>query len=277
MFRLFQRRKLHSITGLCCDKLTLLSVSEQIKPMSQVEFDMANQSLEELYDWLADKVSTNIGYGGHFNLQQAAKHRLLDTVAALMESASLPVLFANDGESLLHALPMVASQGRELGFIHISRSLDIKPTLEPEKGSLFHFVLQRSQQSRLFCLGVDSDNQDPKLLDYAEDLGCDWLSVNECHFRSRFNVKQQLSHYLSHCDDVVINIDLASLQPVTRLESDTLIEVQMVNRVLRQVLLSGKVRLVQFVGYKDKHIYSKETLGVVNGLASLFPSHHRAA
>ncbi len=52
---------------------------------------------------------------------------------------------------------------------------------------------------------------------------------------------------------------------------------QMVMRVLRQVVLSKKVKLVQLVGAKDKLIYSKQTKEIVDELCALSPDVFHAA
>ncbi|CSI42514.1 arginase/agmatinase/formimionoglutamate hydrolase [Vibrio cholerae] len=51
----------------------------------------------------------------------------------------------------------------------------------------------------------------------------------------------------------------------------------MVLRVLRQMILSGKVRYIQLVGAKDKLIYSKQAKEIVDELMNLAPHLVHAA
>ncbi|RTZ17940.1 arginase [Vibrio aquaticus] len=277
MFGLFRRNKVTSLTGVLSHRLVLLTASEKLKPMKQVDFEMADQSLEEAFDWVSDIGGQHWSNGGHFNLvaQPSGQYQL--HLSRFLGSEALPVLLTNNCETLLHSLPLLNSNHRELGIIHIGRQFELTASLEPVQGSAFHFALSRYNECRLFCLGVDLSQQDERTLEYAEDLGCDWMSLDECRFSHRLQVKQQLATYLSHCDEVVVNIDLASLYPVSRLERGSALDIQVVARMIRQLLFSGKVRQVQLVGYKDKHLYSKQTQIILHELAQMFPSTHRAA
>lgn len=69
-------------------------------------------------------------------------------------------------------------------------------------------------------------------------------------FLNRTQLKAQLSGYIEHCEQLVINIDLASLVPGNGLETHKVLDNQVVLRVLRQMILSGKVRYIQLVGAK---------------------------
>lgn len=277
MFGLFRRNKAENITGILSHRLVLLSVSEKLKPMKQVDFEMADQSLEEMYQWIEELEGFGWLNGGHYNLevQPVSKYQLY--LSNYLGTEALPVIFTNNSETLLHSLPLLHSNRKELGIIHIGRNFELKASLEPDQGSAYHFALSRYNECRLFCLGIDLAQHSERLLEYAEDLGCDWMTNDECSFSNRFQVKNQLASYLAHCEDMIVNIDLSCLYPVSRLEKGTALDVQMVNRMLRQLLMSGKVRQVQLVGYKDKHLYSKQTQSILHQLTQLFPSNDRAA
>ncbi|EGA71594.1 hypothetical protein VISI1226_12446 [Vibrio sinaloensis DSM 21326] len=277
MFGLFRRNKTQSITGISSERLALLTVSEWLKPMKQVDFEMADQSLEEMYEWLSTLDKQSWLNGGHYNVTEQPSGKYQLHLSRFLGSEVLPVVLTNNCESLLYSLPLLHSPRKDLGIIHIGRQLELKASLEPDQGSAFHFALTRYNECRLFCLGIDAQAESDRALEYAEDLGCDWMTLPECSFGHRFQVKQQLASYLSHCEDIVVNIDLACLYPVSRLERGSALDVQMVNRMLRQMLISGKVRQIQLVGYKDKHLYSKQTQAILHELAALFPSSHRAA
>lgn len=277
MFGLFRRHNKHTTIGLTSHRLVMLSVSERLKPMAQVEFEMTNQSLEEMYQWVADSQGSHWFNGGHFNLSTQSRDDYQLSLSHCLGSQAMPVVLTNQCETLLYTLPLIQSSSRELGIVHVGRQFELKPSLELEQGSAFHFALSRYSECRLFCLGINALQQSERVLEYAEDLGCDWLSIEECSFPHRFQVKQQLATYLAHCDDIVVNIDLNSLYPLTRLEGHSALEVPMVNRMLRQLLLSNKVRQVQLVGYKDKHLYSKQTQSILHELGQLSPFRDRAA
>lgn len=277
MFGLFRRNKDQNLTGMLSHRLALLTVSEKLKPMKLVDFEMADQSLEEIYQWIEELDGFSWLNGGHYNLTAQPVTKYQHQLSRYLGTETLPVVFTNNSETILHSLPLLHSSRQELGIVHIGRDFELKASLEPVQGSAYHFALARYNECRLFCLGVDINQHLERLLEYAEDLGCDWMTGEECSFSHRFQVKNQLASFLAHCHDVVVNIDLSCLYPVSRLEQGTALDVQMVNRMIRQLLISGKVRQVQLVGYKDKHLYSKQTQSIMHELAQLFPFSHRAA
>ncbi|KAB1457987.1 arginase family protein [Vibrio panuliri] len=277
MFGLFRRNKTHSVTGVSSFSMVLMSVSQSIKPMKAVEFEMADQSLQDVFDWLAEQKNYRWLNGGHYMLSEQMIGRYQLNLSRYLGSHTLPVVFSNCTEGVLHALPLINKKGTELGIIHIGNQFEIKPTLEPELGSAYHFALARFNELRLFCMGIDSHRQNEKTLEYAEDLGCDWMTQAECQFSHRFLMKEQLASYLSHCDQVILNIDLASLCPPSLVGTDHYLDVQMVNRIIRQCLVSGKVKMVQLVGWKDKHIFAKSTLAILHELSGMVPTSDKVA
>lgn len=277
MFGLFRRNKAHQTSEISSHQLTLISVSEPLKSMKRVDFEMADQSLEDVYEWLSLHDKYCWFNGGHYNLNEQPIGKYQLQLSSYLGAKSLPVVLTNNTETLLYSLPLLASPRKELGIVHIGRQFELKACLEPDKGSAFHFALSRYSECRLFCLGIDGTQLDEQTAEYAEDLGCDWLTLEECSFGHRLSIKQQIASYLSHCDDIALNIDLDCLYPLSRIETGSAVDLQVMHRIVRQLLLSGKVRQIQLVGYKDKHLYSKQTLGLLRELAQVYPISHRAA
>lgn len=277
MFGLFRRNKILNPVGVSAYSMALMSAAQPIKPMKRVEFEMADQSLEDVFEWLTEQAHNRWVNGGHYSLSEQMIARYQLNLSRYLASNSLPVVFSNCTETMLHALPLLHSKDKELGIIHIGNQFEIKASLEPEIGSAYHFALARFSEFRLFCMGIHADSQNEKTLEYAEDLGCDWMTLPECQFSHRLDVKQKLTNYLAHCDEVVLNIDLQSLCPKSRLEGRDHLDIQMVSRILRQCLLSEKVKLVQLVGWKDKHLFAKSTLSILQELASMAPSSDKVA
>lgn len=276
MFGLFRRKKTRNSISSPAFSMVLMSISQSIKPMKQVEFEMADQSLQDVFDWLAEQEHSRWLNGGHYMLSEQMIGRYQLNLNRYLGSSTLPVVFSNCTEGVLHALPLL-NGGKALGIIHIGSQFEINPTLEPELGSAYHFALARFSDLHLFCMGINDARQNEKTLEYAEDLGCDWLMLSECQFGHRFYVKEQLTSYLAHCDQVVLNIDLASLCPQSYLGSERHLEVHMVSRIIRQSLMSGKVAMVQLVGWKDKHIFAKSTLSILQELAGIVPTNDKVA
>ena len=277
MFGLFRRKKTPSPVGVSPCSMALMSASLPIKLVKRVEFEMANQSLEDVFEWLTEQDHSRWLHAGHYLLTDQMVGRFQLSLSRYLGQNSLPVVFTNCTETMLHALPLLRTNEKKLSIIHIGNQFEIKASLEPELGSAYHFALARFSELRLFCMGIDARSQNEKSADYAEDLGCEWLTLAECQSAHRVHVKQRLANYLSHCDEVILNIDLESLCPKSRLEADRNLDVQMVTWIIRQCLMSDKVKMVQLVGRKDKHIFAKSTLSIVQELTRIVPSNDQVA
>ncbi|MGL4827901.1 MAG: arginase [Vibrio sp.] len=278
MLSLFKRYRLHRTSSHPTSTFGFMTVCQRVKPMSLVEFEFAQQSLDVASDWLYQQQSGWKTMDANHYLLEGQHHTAFQQ--ALNQSVAmgvLPVAFSNCHEVLLHSLPVLAQDNPSFGIVHIGHSFELKSSLDLQVGSAFHFALSRFSQAKLFCIGIDAEHINAQTLEYAEDLGCDWVSHEECGFLNRAQLKTQLSGYIEHCEQLVLNIDLASLVPSNGLESNKVLDNQVVLRVLRQIVLSGKVRYIQLVGAKDKLIYSKQTKEIVDELMSLAPHLVHAA
>lgn len=270
MLSLFKRYRLSRSAVLHISAFTFMTVCERVKPMSRVEFEFAQHSLELSSEWLYQQQSNpNYADAGHIVIEDKADFRFEDLISRNLALSSVPVVLANCHEVLLKALPVIVLDNDEVGIIHIGHELALKQSLEPQVGSVFHFALSRFANVRLFYMGIDPERVAGPMLEYAEDLGCNWVTHQESQFRHRSQLKTQLNHYMQHCDQLVLNIDLASLVPGRSLDDHAVLDLQMVLRVVRHAVLSGKVRMIQLVGAKDKLIYSKQTKAIVDELCAL--------
>lgn len=270
MLSLFKRYRLSRSAVPHISAFTFMTVCERVKPMSRVEFEFAQHSLELSSEWLYQQQSNpNYADAGHLVIEDNGDYRYQDLVSRHLALSSVPVVLANCHEVLLKALPVIVLDNDEVGIIHIGHEFALKQSLEPQVGSVFHFALSRFANVRLFCMGIDPERVSGPMLEYAEDLGCNWVTHQESQFRNRSQLKTQLNHYMQHCDQLVLNIDLVSLVPGRSLDDHAVLDLQMVLRVVRHAVLSGKVRMIQLVGAKDKLIYSKETKAIVDELCAL--------
>lgn len=272
MLSLFKRYRMARTPNQHVHPFTFMTLCERVKPMSQVEFEFAQQSLEFSSDWLYQHQANGCySDAGHMVVQNKNAAGFQDSLYQHLAARSLPVVLSNCHETLLNALPVMALDDQEVGLINIGHRFDLKQTLDLQLGSVFHFALTRYSNTRLFCLGIDESLQANQVVEYAEDLGVNWLTLSECSFRFRNNLKAQLASYIEHCDQLIISIDLASLVSTMGVDENHALDNQMVLRTLRQCVLSGKVKLIQLVGAKDKLIYSRQTKEVFDELFALSP------
>lgn len=271
MLSLFKRCRLNRSAAVPpMSAFTFMTACERVKPMSRVEFEFVQSSLELSSEWLYQpRRYPNYADGSHFVLEDASHFLYQNALSRNLALSSVPVVLANCHEVLLNALPVLVLDNEDVGIIHIGHEFGLKQTLEPQLGSVYHFALSRFSNVRLLCMGIDDKRVASETREYAQDLGCHWLTDLECQFRNRSQVKSRISHYMQRCEHLVLNIDLACLVPGRGLDDHAVLELSMVLRTVRHAVASGKVRMIQLVGAKDKLIYSKQTKAIVDELCTL--------
>ncbi len=257
---------------------SFMTVCEQIAPMSKGAFELADHSIENATEWLYEQhdhtTAANCGHFTHTNIENGDFQKALSLT---LSHHSIPVVVTNCAEVILSMLPIMATCQDDVGIVTIGHRMNLNQTLEPRLGSAFHFALSRYQNVRLFFAGVNERETKQETWEYAEDQGCDWVTEREFIFRNRNSVKQQVSNYLDHCDQVIITIDLGSLVTKNDIDVDMSLDIQMVLRTIRLCLVSGKVKAIQLVGDQDRLIYSKQTKAIIEELYQIAPLIDHAA
>ncbi len=257
---------------------SFMTVCEHLAPMSKGSFELADQSLENASEWLYQQHDHNTSVNcGHFTHEKLANGDFQEALRLSLSRHSIPVLVANCTETILSMIPVFVSNQDEVGIISIGHQMNLNQTLEPRLGSAFHFALSRYQNVRLFFAGLNEQDIKPEAWEYAEDLGCDWVMEREFTFRHRNSIKQQVSNYLDHCDQLIISVDLGSLVTKNNLDGNLPLDIQMVLRVIRLSVVSGKVKAIQLVGGSDRLIYSKQTKAIIEELYQIAPLINHAA
>lgn len=276
VFKQLWKRRYHPVLE---NKLAMLTVCETIKPLNYAQFEDAESLLDTAYDWLSAQQDSHLmRNAGHFSVTKDhhTKYPYFETLKAnqsfndkLIEQLTLgamPVVLTNCHETLLDVMPSLIIDNEEIGIININAHLLLDQCLDLTMGSMLHFALNRFNECRAFHVGIDRNRCDKKQLEYAEDMGCNWLLADEVHYRGRTMVKEQLARFISHCDKLVLTIDLPSISKHNSSSEKNKLDINMVLRVLRQCLASNKVLLVQLVGSEERHIYSKATQLLVQEL-----------
>ncbi len=280
MLSFFKRYKLQQTANTVVHHypFSFMTVCDYLAPMSKGAFELADQSLENASEWLYQQHDhTTAANCGHFTHTNSENGDFQQAFSLALSRHSIPVVVTNCTEAILTMLPVVVSDQSEVGIVSIGHHLNLNQTLEPRLGSAFHFALSRYQNVRLFFAGLSEQDIKHETLEYAEDQGCDWVTGREFIFRHRNNVKQQASNFLDHCDQIIMSIDLGSLVAKNNINSDISLELQMVLRVIRLCLVSGKVKAIQMVGDRDRLVYSKQTKAIIEELYQIAPLIDHAA
>ncbi|MGP8308459.1 arginase [Vibrio sp. YIC-376] len=280
MLSFFKRYKFHHTTKAPMHHypFSFMTVCEHVAPMSKGAFELADQSLDNASEWLYQQHDqTTAADCGHFTHTKLENGDFQEALSLSLSRHSIPVLVTNCTEAILSMLPVVVSCQDEVGIVSIGHKMHLKPTLEPRVGSAFHFALSRYQNVRLFFAGVNEQDIKQETWEYAEDQGCDWVTAREFTFRHRNNVKQQVSNYLDHCNQIIVSVDLGSLVAKNNLDGDMSLDIQMVLRTIRLCLVSGKVKAIQLVGDRDRLVYSRQTKAIIEELYQIAPLIDHAA
>lgn len=278
MISLFKRYRLNRTTRQARSMFGFMTVCQRIKPMTQVEFEFAQQSLEVAADWLYQQpLALKNAHVSDYVLDEQTQMGYQQELHQMFTHGVVPIAVTNCTEILLHSLALLPQDNSRFGIVNIGHHFELKQTLDLQVGSVFHYALSRFALAKLLCIGLDSEHAHPQTIEYAQDLGCDWVSYEECGFLNRSQLKAQLNHHMEQSDHLVLNIDLGCLVSGNRLDSHKVLDNQMVLSVLRHMLSSGKVRYIQLVGAKDKLIYSKQTKQIIDELISLAPQFVDAA
>ncbi|CAH0528927.1 arginase family protein [Vibrio hippocampi] len=257
--------------------LTLTTVNEWLKPVSRDLFEDSDALLETASEWLLEQgIAARIQHTGHFCLDndipsKLREQKLLSGLIKQIEQHRLPLLLCNQHEVILRALPYFSQQYSDVGIVNINLNLLMDPCVDVSANSMIHFALTRHQQCRAFHIGVDVASNSFANFEYAEDMGCDWLTLEEVTHRNKAMIKDQLSRFISHCDKLVVTIDLASIANVNDRVLKQKIDASLVFKLLRQCLASQKVLTIQLVGSNEQDIYSRTTQRLVQETTI----HHR--
>lgn len=249
--------------------LTITTVNEWFKPLTNTLFEDSDILLETASEWLLEQgVANQVQTAGHFCFRkgsdsQSLQQKLLTSLIQQIEEHRLPLLLSNQHEVLLKTLPYFTTQFEDIGIINVNLNLLMAPSVDVCSQSMLHFALTRHPQCRAFHIGTDISQQHFSAFDYAEDMGCDWLTLEDVNHRNKAAIKEQLSRFISHCDKVLLTIDLASISNVNAKILKPKIDSALVFRLLRQCLTSQKLALLQLVGCYEQDIYSRTTQRLV--------------
>ncbi|MGR5283757.1 arginase family protein [Vibrio maritimus] len=276
VFKQLWKRRYHPVLE---NKLSILTVCETIKPLNNAQVEDAESLLDTAYDWLSAQHNSHLMRNiGHFAALKVAHTKppyfenpttslnFNDKLIEQLTVGAMPLVITNCHETLLDVLPSLIIDQEDMGIININAHLLMDQCLDLTMGSMLHFALNRFNECRAFHVGIDRNRCDRKQLEYAEDMGCNWLLADEMNYRGRTMVKEQLARLISHCDKLVLTIDLPSISKHNSSSEKHKLDINMVLRVLRQCLASNKVLLVQLVGAEERHIYSKATQLLVQEL-----------
>ncbi len=246
-------------------KLVFSSQYMQLPNMLNQQF-IANQSaLSESYDWYANKRTIDTEMfekGGHFALTHENRFGTqlwLQSLETWLEGEKLPVMISNCHDTININIEPIAKKG-SVGVISIGRDFHMSVDSKLQTGSAYYRALSKYDQLLFLGLGIDEDKLNASELEFVEDMNCYWLTKSECNLRYRHQIKEQLYSFGAKVEQLVIDIDLASIIAHYRNQTTVGIDLPWLVQVIRYCISSGKLKLVQLVGDREYLVYSKQVL-----------------
>lgn len=237
----------------------------QLTSMSNQQFIMNQKVLAPSSEWYLNKKQIDpklFEKGGHFALaheNRFGNQLWLQNLILWLESDRLPVIMSNCHDTMSTNIEPVAMKG-SVGVISIGRDFHMSVDSTLQAGSAYHRILTKYDQMQFLGLGIDEEKLSASELEYAEDMNCYWLTKAECNLRHRHQIKDQLYSFGAKVEQLVIDIDLASIIAHYRNQTTVGIDLPWLTQVLRYCISSGKLKLVQLVGDREYLVYSKQVL-----------------
>lgn len=273
MFGIFRRHRLIQNAGICVYPYTFFTVCKWVRPMSLAEYELSEQSLDNVSDWLdnsrAGRRSSHDFDYHHYSIRPNCVENLQTSLSRCFSMQSVPVIFSNCHETLLDVVASLLQDGGTLGVLDICKSFNLKPSLELCYGSAFQFLLSKYDRFGATYLGIDAQCPDSEQQqERAADFGCDWLTLDEYRLKHKSVIQEKVAHYLNHYDQSILVVDLDSLHPKHELDNKV-IDISMVLKTIEQCMASDQLRLIMLVGRRDNAIYSRETKAIYQQIKTL--------
>ncbi|MFC1502983.1 arginase family protein [Pseudomonadota bacterium] len=186
---------------------------------------------------------------GHFPVVIGGGHEIsISSYQALSDHVNRPeYLVSQVDECSVYKEPLA-----RVGIINFDANFELRPTLSPRVGSVFHsvasFCKQNHRPFHYLGLGICRRTNSQASFEYAEQLGCHWLLDKDMTMRKKKILQKKIDLFLSGVDYVHISFDLsvfsAAVASGVNLSRIQGADWSIVEFALNQIVSSGKVRLL---------------------------------
>lgn len=251
MFSFFRRRAMSQLQGYYRYPFLFMTACKWVAPMSQAKFELFQQSLDNLFNWLENKDVAK----GHFISRNQVNSELLLTLKRGLGYQLTPVVIANSLDLLIDVYPTVAHEPAKTGIIHIGRYnwLNIR---EQNKNMEVMNMLKKCY-ANLDVFSIGTVNQELDLEDISSEPIGDALRFNE-------NVKE----FIENHEQILVSFDVSSMAKNSE-GFDYRQRENEIKKFLEVSLNSEKLRLVLLIADSDRALYSRKTKVIYDGLKEL--------
>ncbi len=234
-----------------------MTACKWVAPMSQAKFELFQQSMDNLFNWLENKDIAK----GHFISRNQVNSELLLTLKRGLGYQLTPVVIANSLDLLIDVYPTVVQEPAKTGIIHIGRYNWLNIREQHKHMEVMNMLKKCYLNLDVFSIGTI--NQEPNSGEnYSESV-----AVGE---PLRFN--EDVKEFIESHEQILVTFDLSSMAK----NSDGFDYRQRENEIkkfLEVSLNSEKLRLVLLIADSDRSLYSRKTKVIYDGLKELAGSN----
>jgi formiminoglutamase len=193
---------------------------------------------------------------GEDNLLEVAQTRLGEFVSGVIRAGHRPLVLGGGHETAWGTFQGVAAASDvALGIINIDAHLDLRADEPGNSGTPFNqmakWCVANGRPFRYLCLGVAVPSNTAALLERLGELGAEYIPDTDFFPPGRKEPLEYIAEFLSRVERVHLSVDLDVLPPATMpavsAPAARGLSLELVESIIDQVLLSGKVAAVDLV------------------------------
>ncbi|ELR66682.1 Putative arginase family protein [Photobacterium marinum] len=201
---------------------------------------------------------------GHFPVMLGGGHEIaIGSYKALSDTVHQA---ANDWEEDGIAQIPNACASR-VGIINFDACFELRPTLAARAGSAFHTVAsycrELHREFNYLGLGICDHVNSQAAFSYAKSLGAEWLLDRQMTMRNRKKIQATIQAFLNRVDHVHLSIDLSVFSSAVaegvNMSRVYGVSLSVVEMALKQILTSGKVRILDIAELSPEFDYENQT------------------
>ncbi|RQW64930.1 hypothetical protein [Vibrio viridaestus] len=218
-------------------------------PMSQAKFELFEQSLDNLFNWLENKDVSR----GHFVSKNQINPELLTTLKRSLGYQLTPVIVANSLDLIIDIYPTVAVGAAKTGILHVGRY------------NWLNLRDQNKQQDILGSLQKCFPEIDVLSLGKLDHEKLPTVPSTDMREVSPLIPLDGVDEFINTHEQIILTFDLSSLSKGVGLLEEKALDKE-VKELIERCTATDKVRMILLTGDSDRSLYSRKTKAIYDGL-----------
>ncbi|WP_053062353.1 arginase family protein [Photobacterium aquae] len=194
--------------------------------------------------------------GGGHEVAIASYRALSDTVNRVNDAAQPEVI-----------APLPNPCASRVGIVNIDANFQLRRSLAVRSGSAFHsvasFCQSQQREFRYLGLGICDHTNSQSSFAYASELGAKWLLDSEMKMKYRRKIQATVDAFVEQVDHIHLSLDLAVFSSAVaegvNMSRVYGVSLPVIEMVLKQLMASGKVRIMDVAGLYTEYDYQGQT------------------